>query len=1032
MQEQVKQALDRLRGAADRVMRGFPMVEWERVSGPGPDVLRLHPDGGLEGLTLEPGTDLVLRTAMTTPDAVQGVRLAGDELEATIFSLYPIDITVRGERVFEAGGAPVASGPALVTLVNALVAGENGPIEVRVRVPENQTTTWVQIRLTTPGLRARFELLDVAWARLALAAELAVTSDDLAAVIRAAQTVPEVISEDGAQVETVCARVAEILEPLAARAADIHLHLVGHSHIDMNWMWTWPDTVEVIKRDFRSVLALMDEFPDLTFSHSQPATYEVIRNEEPEMFARVLQRIQEGRWEPISMTWVEGDVNMASGEAMARQLLEGVRYTRDILHASPDTFHAPDTFGHAGNLPQLVASAGGKRYYHHRCNPGGADQWPAYWWTGQDGSRILGISTPSYNGEIQARDLAEAAIRALRHGLSVGLHFHGIGDHGGGPSRQNLQALHRFQNMSGLPTARCSTLKAYGDELLVSGARLPEHYGETSTVFEGCYTTHADTKRFNRQGENLLCTAQSLAALAGIGRADELQEAWRAVLFNQFHDIFDGSAIHETYEKNAEDFAGAQATATSVTSQAVGVLTTGIAPGRIAVVNPLGWEREGWVVASGLTGKGVVRLVGDQGHTTWGQYTAEGLGFVARTPAFGTVSYVVEPAGDEPMESPVTCGPAFAATDGRQAGPEDDAPYYRIDTPVFRVYVRKDCGVLTSFVDKRVSRELVACGMRKPSDYVDSARPELALNVLQVTDEYPHGMTAWQFHEVHTEHSLLRGATTTVLENGPVRCVLQVEHTVRASKIRQTITFYHDLARVDFALDVDWQEVGTPETGIPGLKASFTANLDQCDAWFETPYAAVRRPANGQEVPALRWADVGGADYGIGLLNDGKYGHDVLGCRLRLTLVRSAYDPDSISDKGQHTIRYALLPHPGDWRDAGVSRAGTELNQPLVARVITSRSKEGTPSGPWPEVAPGSSVVVAALKDAVDVDGVIVRLQETAGRVTQAVLRGIPEGVTVTEVTLVEDRVRTVPVVDGAVALAMRPWEVRSLLISSI
>ena len=284
----------------------------------------------------------------------------------------------------------------------------------------------------------------------------------------------------------------------------------------MNWLWTWNDTNNVIYRDFKSVLALMDDYPELTFTHSQPATYENIRQQAPELFARVVEFIRQGRWEPATLTWVEGDTNMASGEAMARQLLESVLYSRQQLGAVPTTFLAPDTFGHAGNLPQLAASAGAARYYHHRCNPGQADLWPAYWWEGQDGTRLLAISTPSYNGDIRARDLAETAMRALKHGQSDSLHFHGIGDHGGGPARQNLDALRRFQQHPLLPAARCSTLARYTQRLLEAGGALPVQRGESSTIFEGCYTTHGDIKRYNRHGENLLCTADTLAALAGI------------------------------------------------------------------------------------------------------------------------------------------------------------------------------------------------------------------------------------------------------------------------------------------------------------------------------------------------------------------------------------------------------------------------------------------------------------------------------------------------------------------------------------
>jgi alpha-mannosidase len=1009
----VTAALDRLRAAADRVFAGFPATHWTVLESN--SSVTLNGGGGFEGLAFEPGRDVTLQCALDLPSEACGVALAGDPLEATLFSLYPCEIVHDGALAFGEEGVPVAAGPALFTLIPVLKPGANGALEVRIHIPNNQTTPWFNLKLTTPGLRARFEALDIAWARLALADEFAATAAQKQAVEDAAALVPAELDGDGAALQDALDRMAAQIAGLASEVANVRVHLVGHSHIDMNWLWTWDDTRNVIIRDFRSVLALMEEFPELTFSHSQPATYEVIRREEPELFAQVLRRIREKRWELFTTSWVEGDVNMASGEALARQVLQGVRYSREVLGASPCVFHDPDTFGHAGNLPQIAASAGARFYYHHRANPGQENQWPAYWWEGQDGTRILGISTPSYNGDIHARDLAYAAIKAHQYRLPVGLHFHGIGDHGGGPSRQNLLALRRFQKTLGLPSAFCSSLEAYGEEVLRSGAPLPVWRGESSTIFEGCYTTHADTKRYNRAAENLLNTADALAAVAGLDRTDELTPAWRTVCFNQFHDIFDGSAIHEVYEKNREDFDAVQATAAAVTDEALKALAAHVARGRVVVTNPLGVDREDWVVVEELAGSGALSLVGPDGHRVLGQRSAAGLGFVARVPAFGSVSY-------EPVEDAPGAPEDLKATDA--------GIYLKVETPTFRAAVRKDCGILVSLFDKRVGRELVGFGMRRASDYVDTARPDLALNVFQVTDEAPHGMTAWQLNEVHTEHSLLSGATTTIVEQGPARIVLQVEHRVRASAIVERICFYRDLPRIDFDAEIDWQEVGSGEVGVPGLKVAFTAHLPECEAWFETPFGAVRRPADGLESPALRWADAGGPEYGIAVLNDCKYGHDILGCRVRVTLIRSAYDPDAFSDRGLHRVRFSLVPHVGSWQDAGVVQAAAGFNQPLLGTLATGEGG-AEPARFRPRLAGAPGVQIASLKTAADGTGFVVRLYEATGRTGTVALAGLPPGAPVWETNLVEDRIGALPNNGGRVELAFRPWQVRTVLVET-
>ena len=1030
MEASVKDTLARLYKAANTVAQLFPTQQWVRVTGLDPELFEQKGNGVFNGIIWEPGSVMELNCRLTIPEAVGGVALGGDPLEAFVFSLYPLSLSWDHQPpVFREDGVPVAAGPALVTVIPHLKPGDNGELSLHVHVPNNQTTQWFNLRFTTPGLRTRFELFDTAWAELTLADAVAVTIEERAAVFEAAAQVPEDLF---AFDEETLLRMEAVLADLAPTARQLRVHLIGHSHIDMNWLWTWPDTINVILRDFKSVLAIMDDYPELTFTHSQPATYEVVRQQAPDLFERVLDRIRQGRWEPATMTWVEGDENMASGEALARHLLEGVIYSREVLGFEPSTFMAPDTFGHPGNLPQLGASAGAKRYYHHRCNPGGADQWPAYWWEGQDGTRMLAISTPSYNGDIRARDLVGAALHAHKYGHMNSLHFHGIGDHGGGPARHNLDALRRFQKRPLLPSAQCSTLGAYTKNFLDLGVSLPVHRGESSTIFEGCYTTHADIKHYNRSGENLLCTADTLAAMARLDSREALGKAWRAVLFNQFHDILDGSAIHESYEKSLADYAEVSAAAKAVTEEALQVLSRGLEQGAIAVTNPLGWEHSGWVTIPGKKGEGSVRLVGAHRHQTVGQYSPEGFGFVARVPAFSTVSYRLSEVF--PVEPSFAVNPSFAPTAGFDSNTQDvhlEPPYYRVETPFFRVYIRRDSGILTSFFDKRVQRELVSFGMRHASDYMDTARPDLALNVFQLLEERPHPMSAWHLDEIHAEKNLIQGATTSIVESGAARLVLEVKHDLRSSQIMQQIIFYRDLPQIDFHTKINWQERGGGETGVPNLKIAFTAKLSEADAWFETPFAAVNRPCDGQEVPTLRWADVGGSEYGIALLNDSKYGYDILGSRLRMTLVRSAYEPDTVADLGWHDIHFSLLPHPGDWRTAGVVQTAMSFNQPLLAVEVPEELAEKPLHTTWrPEVTGSPSVLLAGIKLAKIGTGRILRLYESGGYSGEVDMRGMPEKALVWETNIIEDKLQPLPVNGGCLHLAFSPWQVRTILVA--
>lgn len=1009
--ETVVAALARLRAAADRVASAWPDMEWSGPKAAKPLVLTR---GEFTDLVVEPGAVMELTSPLRLPRRLEGIELAGEPIDVMVDSIYPIELEHDGAAIFHDANPAVAPGPALVRAVSGLQPENNGKLTLRVKSHDYKTWPWLRLRFTTPKLQKRFELLDVAWSQLALASEVAASPREKAAVEKAAAIVMKAKLE-GADLPVRLDAAGAALEAVSTRVRDLRVHVIGHSHIDMNWLWTWPDTLEVIRRDFATILDLMDEFPEMTFTHSQAATYEVIRKHAPSLFSRVREYVAAGRWELATMQWVESDLNMVSGESLAQHLTHAVSYSREHFGRRPSVFLAPDTFGHAGNVPQLARSAGARSYYHHRCNPGGHDLWPAYWWEGDDGSRILALSTPSYNGLITAAGVAAAALRAHRNGLDSALLFHGIGDHGGGPTRQGLEALRRFATLPCLPDARCSTLTAHTKEVVASRVRLPVHRGELNTIFEGCYTTHVDAKSRNRRAENLLSTAQTLAALAAVDEREKIGEAWRGVMFNQFHDIFCGSSIHEAYEQNMRDLAEADATASAVIDGALSALTAVSAAGRVAVTNPLGWEREEVVVVPAVRTRRQesVRLVTPRGIATPGQWTSEGLAFLARVPAFDTADYAVRPDAKPPAAIAVT----------------EDPLYLAIETETFAARIHRPSAAIVSLRDKREGRELVGFGLRRGSDYFDLARIDLALNVLQLLEERFHPMSAWHLDDVASEISLVDGAVTEVIETGPVRAVVKATRTFRHSQIEQRIVFYKQVGRIDFETLIDWQEVGGPEQGIPNLKVAFNGRLLGTEAWFEAPYGATRRPADGQEVPALRWAGVGGDAYGLSLLNDGRYGHDALGSRLRLTLVRSAVDPDPISDVGRHSVRYSLVPHRGDWREADIPRLSAGFNQPLIARHGRKRVAPRRSSS-RPVVTGSPGVMISTLKQAHEGSGLVLRLNEGFGRKGEAVVGGLPAGWRADRAAITEEPLARLPVRGGRFRVRMRPWEVVTVLLA--
>ena len=397
---------------------------------------------------------------------------------------------------------------------------------------------------------------------------------------------------------------------------------------------------------------------------------------------------------------------------------------------------------------------------------------------------------------------------------------------------------------------------------------------------------------------------------------------------------------------------------------------------------------------------GTIKIQASDGTAIIGQFVKEGLIFMASVKAFSTYIYKIK--SDETMapdNSKLTVQPSFTPADNNfevlvLPPKQKEKPFYRVETPFFIAYIRRNSGVIVSLTDKRVDKELVCNGMSRMMGFSEEGRADLGLNVFQMIQEAPHGMSAWNMHEHTTTTSLLSGATVEVLEDGPIRCRLRVQHTHDSSHIQEDIIFYNDIPRIDFRCQINWQENASPKTGIPGLKVSFNARMLESEAWFETPYAAVRRPADGQETPALRWADVGNKSYGTSLINDCKYGYDIMGTRMRLTLIRNAYEPDLQSDLGEHVCAWSYLPHLGDWREANTQDIAAGFNQPMIARRGNNDSVKDIvqPKINWrPNLEGNTSARITCIKPAEDGDGIVLRIAETHGRNTSVTLCNLPD-----------------------------------------
>ena len=817
----------------------------------------------------------------------------------------------------------------------------------------------------------------------------------------------DILPDTVADAEKLLAPVAEVMKTYT-------VYNVGHGHIDMNWMWSWPETVAVTNDTFTTVDRLMEEYPDFCYTQSQTSVYEITRKYFPELFERIKARVKEGRWEVVASQWVECDKNISGGESLFRHLLYTRRFMKEHFGLEPEDVPIdwePDTFGHANTIPTILGKGDVKRYYSCRQ---GIERPPAFWWEGPDGDRVLVFKEMSgswYNGEINHPQLVKCLARFCKAtGLRAWMNVYGVGDHGGGPTRAHIERAHEMDAWPVYPNVKLSTTRPMYELLEANGADLPVLAHELNYEFTGCYTSQSWIKQGNRHGEELLIQAEATSSLAwavGLGEyaGKNLEEGWVNVLFNQFHDILPGSGVKETVDyacglyQETEARAGAALTR-SLRAMAGAIDTKSLVEGDIeagpgigagagfgagvgaissrddgassvrpfVVFNTNGWERTGVVKATLWdTGWDKTIVVSDvDGNEIAGQVTGDGnywghnyihVSFPAENvPAMGAQTYLLSE------------GEASAASDvlkyERSAGGNQS-----IENELIKVEIDNRTGGISKLIDKATGRDFV--------------KPGEVLGLLELATERHHGMTSWVIGDIMKSENLtelisLRHA------GGPYVSTHTATMQVNDTKITVKTILRVGEPMVEIVLDVDWVERGDSTRGVPMLRANFPLAVGEKVSTFETPYGSVERDLfKGQEVPAIRWADVSDAEGGVTLINDCKYGHSIDDDNLRLTLIRSSYDPDPLPEQGHHTIRMALMPHAGAV-DAGTAvRAGRGFGQPLHVVNTTLHDGAMSPVGSCMSVEE-DNVVLAVVKKAEDSDAVVIRLMETAGEATEA------------------------------------------------
>lgn len=760
------------------------------------------------------------------------------------------------------------------------------------------------------------------------------------------------------------------------RPAEALVCCVGHTHIDVAWLWTLSVTEDKAVRSFSTVLELMRCYPEYIFMSSQPQLYKYVKRNAPEVYAQIKERVAEGRWEPEGGMFVEPDCNLASGEALVRQLLYGKRFFRQEFGKDNRILWLPDVFGYSAALPQILKKSGISYFMTTKISWNECNQLPydTFYWKGIDGTKILshfiptrdyvsstrhvvtnnehtGRFTTNYNGYIHPCQIKGAWQRYQQKLLNREvLCSYGYGDGGGGPTKQMLETQRRLAyGIPGCPATKQSTALSFFEKLEqdLQGKPVPIWSGELYLEYHrGTYTSMARNKRDNRRGEFALANAETQSVLANhlwgeVYPKAQLQELWEVLLRNQFHDILPGSSIWEVYEDSAAEYATLLGTTRILENRLLQTLADKVG-GRI-VWNPNGQTMDGFVTLDNADGLTQVQKTADGHYLAWAEAVpAKGYGLLPDcAPKCGTV----------------------------QISPE------RVETPFAEICLNNR-GQITSWYDKMAQRQLLQAGQ--------------CANVLMTYEDKPHKYDNWNLFDYYKEKSwpAEQLLSAQVTEQGPYRYAMELCWQYQDTEIAETLYFYGSTPRVDIRFTTDWKEDQLL------LKALFPLDLNTTEATFDIQYGNVKRStavntswdAARFEVCCHKWMDVSEGGYGVSILNDSKYGVSVEENVVGLSLLKCGRYPNPLADREHHKAVYSVFPHQGDWKAAGTVREAYLLNNPM--RVFDGRKgQRELPETYNPVTHEHRNIMIEAVKQAEDGPELIVRLYEFENCRTQASLK---------------------------------------------
>ena len=819
-------------------------------------------------------------------------------------------------------------------------------------------------------------------------------------------------------------RAEQILAPLGVECKKQTLLCVAHAHIDMCWEWGFDETVAVTEATLRTMLKLMDEYPNFKFSQSQAAVYKMVEEFDPELFAEIGRRVKEGRWEVSASTWVETDKNLVNGEGLTRHILYTKRYFAEKFGLPPDALaldFEPDTFGHNGNVPEICANGGVKYYYFCR----GKYLPEIFRWEAPSGKSLLCYREPFwYNAEINYNEFTGYPQLFAKYGIQTLLKVYGVGDHGGGATRRDIERLIAMNEWPLMPNLKFSTYREFFATLEREAPKIETFRGELNAVFTGCYTSQTRMKAANRRGEKLFYETEKLTSYTdAMGLTDtdreDLRRAWRRHLFNHFHDILPGSNVIDSREYASGRAQDRNAILGMKKTKSLLALSAAVDTSQFSATDlketvsegaGAGFWTAGHAVFAGNMSAGEVRMYllfnyADCARdcvtelTLWDfPGSVDGLG--VRDAAGNLLDFEVVDREQlfyrchSYRRLRVRCTlPAngykvvavTADNDGYRSAPLNDFQFWRnhpedryvLENDLVCAEFDPDTAALVRFEDKRTGVRVGGEG--KPVGYFKFVEEDGSKN-----------MTAWVVGHYLTETPLLRNVRIDSFGYRPGGLRKSLDFTVpcgERSELKVTVSLDEGAECLDFHVATDWKEFGDPVQRTPSLLFEAAAPAG-AEFWYDVPFGLLRREPARQDLPAGRFVCGFAGKGGVVLGTDSKHGFRCNAGTMSVNLIRSSSDPDRLPENYSHDFHVYLALHEG--RDA---RSLNDLATTFgggVDYVSFLPAKGALPAEGSAFVHEGRAVL-SAIKRAEDGSGIVCRLYEADGAEGDEVLRpGFP------------------------------------------